>query len=1348
MADRIWIKELVGESNYAQWKYDMSNLLAENDLLGHCDGSDEKPALVAEAQDADGKMKKWMMADRKAMGMIARTLSQQLHAMIRDCDSASGMWAKITGRFEATSEASVTDAWMNLFLVSFQLADGVQGFITKLNIAAEKLKVHKKDVDDSMKKGLLMRSLPLTFSAFRETYAGLRHAKQLDKIDFSVLCNMAIEAEERLRGLSAAEGEEQPTGSASGNALKAKTGISCFECEGPHFKRDCPRLKGKPKTKFKQGNKKKEETSARGFGGALVAETTGLVCFSAQRKDGWFLDSGASRHMTKREDWFTSLRVLKPSIPIRIGNDTVVEAIAEGDIRCESFDGNRWKKLTLENVLLVPDFGDSSLISMGMILDKGLDVIIQNNNIRVRNGRDVLVTAEREAGQLFRLQIRNEGKSSALGGTALAAKAGTSLQVWHERFSHASVAKIKSLIGKDVIAGLDVTDISDFFCAGCQYGKMVQKPFHSAARRDCKPGEILHSDLLDYEIDSAGGSKYILVIVDESSGYKYPVFLKSKGQAADELIAFIQRAENETKNKCLRLRTDNGTEFVNKHLSSFLLRKGIVHETSVPHVHQQCGMAERANRTIQEHVACLIHARNLPKFLWAEAARHVCVTLNRLPARKETDITPYEQWKGLKPDVSALRIWGSDAYGLVHPETRKGKKLAERAKKGIFVGYGNSLSHFKLYHPSDHKFTFYRDVNFNEEVTAAAVPVLASGKEDEEEAEKSVPREKRRGRQKGSRNFEKYKDQPLRRSKRNATVSTSTTAVPDDEDASSSASEIDEQKEPDDDISASEKEDDGDFEDCMFTALSAAAETDDIPRNYKEAVSGAEKEHWLKAMKSEMESHNKNKTWTLVPRPRARKVIKSRWVFSVKRKPDGSLIKYKARQVAKGFSQTEGVDYSEVFASVARASSIRTVLSLSAALNMQMMQFDVCTAFLYGDLEEEIYMEQPDGWTDGTDKVCALKKGLYGLKQASRQWNVKFSNFLSRCGLKQSRADPCVFTAGDLSVEMMLCLYVDDGLICCKTDDQMNLLIRALKKEFDITTGPVSCFIGMEIDQRADSIAIHQSGYIRKMLTRYGMADCKPAPTPAEPTAKLRKQTGLAREKEAEPMAGIPYREAIGSLMYASVISRPDIAFIVSKLAKFVDCPRAEHWTAAKRVFRYLKGTLDQKITYKRGCSVLTGFSDADWAGDLDSRRSTTGFVFMLNGGPVSWQSKTQQSVALSTLEAEYMAMSETTKECIWLRALIGDLGFEQKEKTSIKVDNQSALSLAENPEFHTRSKHIDIRYHFIRDEEVKGRIMFDYIASANNVADVFTKALTVPKFNICKNLMKLNNGLSERSAS
>ena len=579
------------------------------------------------------------------------------------------------------------------------------------------------------------------------------------------------------------------------------------------------------------------------------------------------------------------------------------------------------------------------------------------------------------------------------------------------------------------------------------------------------------------------------MVVDEATGYKHASFLKQKSQSTDQMIAFMKKAERETGNKCVSLRTDNGGEYINGKLLDYLTDNGITHETSVPGVHQQNGMAERANRTFAEHAACLIHQRSLPKYLWAEAIRHVCITFNRLPTRKVTKTTPYEQWFKQKPDVSRLRVFGCEAYGLVLPEQRKGKKLQAKSVPGIFIGYGDTLNQYKLYHKEDRSFKLYRDVRFLERSPEHVTHTLDSENEEEEqmlqETVKPVTARKR-GRPTGTKNYEKYANIPVRRSERKRkfdfSVHEKVKRLHRASDSSGSESDHDEAKVPDDEmwsdsddvLTASENavapnrtktalgsrkngtsksrsgssktalrirhhcnentvvvdqqktallsmvDEEDDHENCLISESAFVCSGDDyIPDTFSQAISCDERDHWTDAMNKERESHAQNKTWKLVPRPKQRKVIKSKWVFDVKRKPDGSLIKFKARQVAKGFSQIEVVDYSAVFAPVARSGSIRTVLSLAASQNMKMMQFDVCTAFLYGDLEEEIYMEQPDGYSDGTDRVCLLQKGLYGLKQASRQWNLRFNSFLEKHGLKRSSADPCVYTAGQ---DMIVCL--------------------------------------------------------------------------------------------------------------------------------------------------------------------------------------------------------------------------------------------------------------------------------------------------------------------------------------
>lgn len=730
---RVWLDKLAGPRNYSQWKYDLQNLLGEKDLICHIDGSCPEPVVAAEEAKQAGSskenpVKEWRMKDRKAMGILSRSLTSEYHAMIRDCKSAKEIWDRIKAEFESTTESSITDAWISLISVTFDSEDRVATFVSKLNCAVEKMAIHKKVVDEGLKKGLLMKALPPSFTIFRETYAGLQQAEQLDKISFSKLCTMAKEAETRILDQSrdnsrlSALKSSRATGAGSQDQSRSTTRLSaldpsdskskssgCFECGGPHFKRECPKLsKGNSGSSNRNKNKFKKKDTSQGGESLLATETASQFCLAAGiGRRGWFLDSGASKHMTKHREWFSSYKDLSRNpVSIIIGDDKVMHAVGIGDVACDAYNGESWHRITLQNVLHIPDFGEANLVSMGQILDRDMDVNVTKRNVVVHKSGQTVALGTRRHGQLFQMKIRNEGPVDQ--DSSQQESGFVSLQTWHERFAHADPKKIKALEGTGVVDGLKIDGKEDFVCHGCSLGKMTQQPFKSKTyRRECKAGQRLHSDLLQFEVPSLGGNHYVLVIVDEATGYKDTSFMKHKSQTTDLLVAFMKAAERVTGNKCVSLRTDNGGEYVNGKLLQFMTDTGITHETSAPGVHQQNGMAERANRTLAEHAACLIHQRSLPKGLWAEAVRHACITFNRMPTRKDMSTTPHEAWHKQKPDVSRLRVFGCEAYGLVLPEKRRGKKLAPKSIKGIFVGYVDSLHQYKLYHADAGTFKTY-----------------------------------------------------------------------------------------------------------------------------------------------------------------------------------------------------------------------------------------------------------------------------------------------------------------------------------------------------------------------------------------------------------------------------------------------------------------------------------------------------------------------------------------------------------------------------------------------------------------------------------------------------------------
>jgi hypothetical protein len=488
-------------------------------------------------------------------------------------------------------------------------------------------------------------------------------------------------------------------------------------------------------------------------------------------------------------------------------------------------------------------------------------------------------------------------------------------------------------------------------------------------------------------------------------------------------------------------------------------------------------------------------------------------------------------------------------------------------------------------------------------------------------------------------------------------------------------------------------------------------------------------------MQEEMDSLHSNVTWELAKLPAGKKALQNKWVYRVKQESDGSK-RYKARLVVKGFQQKEGVDFTEIFSPVVKLTTIRVVLSLVAAENLYLEQLDVKTAFLHGDLDEEIYMKQPVGFIGKgkEEMVCRLKKSLYGLKQAPRQWYKKFDGFMQRSGYTRCHADHCCYLKRCKASYIILLLYVDDMLVAGSCLQEISRLKQQLAAEFAMKDlGAAKQILGMRIsrDRTQGVLKLSQAEYIERVLERFNMQNAKAVGAPLGSQFRLSDVQSPKTDAEKEHMAKVPYASAIGSLMYAMVCTRPDIAHAVGVVSRFASNPGKQHWEAVKWILRYLRGTADVPLCFGRADLVVRGYVDADFAGDHDTRRSTTGYVYTLGSTAVSWVSRLQKLVTLSTTEAEYVAVTEAAKEMIWLKAFLGELGLKQ-ENSVLFSDSQSAIHLAKNPVFHARTKHIDLRYHFIRSLLEEGELLLEKILGSQNPADMLTKSVTIEKLKLC----------------
>ena len=501
------------------------------------------------------------------------------------------------------------------------------------------------------------------------------------------------------------------------------------------------------------------------------------------------------------------------------------------------------------------------------------------------------------------------------------------------------------------------------------------------------------------------------------------------------------------------------------------------------------------------------------------------------------------------------------------------------------------------------------------------------------------------------------------------------------------------------------------------------------PATVEEALVSPDKAKWLNAMEKEMDSLHANDVWNLVELPEDRKAVGSKWVFKLKVGADGSVERHKARLVAQGFSQKFGSDYDETFCPVVRLESLRTVIALAVQNGLKIHQVDVTTAFLNGELLEEVYMKQPKGFiVKGQEHlVCRLKRSIYGLKQSPRCWNYALDTKLKKMGFIPTASDPCIYMSSEGEM-FVIGVYVDDIVLAGKSDKRIEEVKKTLAKQFDIKDmGKLHYFLGMKVIQNEETgeVWIGQPAYTESLLQKFGMEKAKPVSTPVDTSVKLVKAT-----EDEDCVDHSLYQSAVGSLLYLSVGTRPDITYAVSNVAKFCAKPSKQHWTAVKRIMRYLQGTINFGLLFNRcGSKKFVGFSDADWAGDLDDRKSTSGYLFQIGGGAVTWRSKKQTCVALSTAEAEYMALASAVQEAIWMRQLTDELGNGPTEATTIFEDNQSAICMAKNPQFHGRAKHIGIKYHFIREQVSSGTVKLEYCPTKEMIADMLTKGLHRDQF-------------------
>lgn len=1089
--------------------------------------------------------------------------------------------------------------------------------------------------------------------------------------------------------------------------------VTCFRCDKiGHFAATCPDrvLKLSEVQETKEDDTQEADT-------LMMHEVVYLNERNVKPKefessmDGdkiWYLDNGASNHMTGNKSYFSSIDETITG-KVRFGDDSRIEIKGKGSILFISQTGE--KKL-LSDVYFLPNLR-SNIISLGQATEAGCDVRMRGDYLTLhdKNGK-LIVKASRSRNRLYKVLMEiDDDKCLKLEIQSDSAR-------WHSRLGHIGVDSMKLMIQKELVLGIPQIDVEKEICGSCLRGKQTRQTFPQATSfRASKVLELVHADLCGpISPTTAAGNKYIFVLVDDHSRYMWTILLKDKGDAFQKFKNFKIMAEQEAKTSIKTLRTDRGGEFTSNEFQRFCEASGIQRHLTAPYTPQQNGVVERRNRTLLEMTRSILKHMNIPNYLWGEAIRHATYLINRVATRTLKNQTPYEVFKGRKPSVKHLRVFGCIGYAKVDaPHLRK---LDDRSRTLVHLGTEPGSKAYRMFDPTNKKIVVSRDVVFDEHKTWNWSNV---NKGHDKPGKFKIT-------------FGNFGNQGIR-----------------DEEEETEVQKQDKEV----DVDLSEEEDDYSDEINLrrstritkkpnylsdYICLSEAEGErlllllNEEPFDFTEAV---EEKVWRDACADEIESIVKNNTWDLVDLPAGAKAIGLKWIFKVKRNSDGSINKYKSRLVAKGYIQRHGIDFEEVFAPVARIETVRFIIGFAASYGWEVHHLDVKTAFLHGELKEDVYVMQPEGFVvaGSENKVYKLKKALYGLRQAPRAWNEKLNKALEKLRFSKCVKEPSLYHKKEEDDLLLVAVYVDDLLITGSSTTMISEFKKQMSTIFEMSDlGLLTYYLGIEVVQNKDGITLTQTRYAKRILQETGMDDCNAVLTPMDAGLVLSKAPEEQSVDEKE------FRRNIGCLRYL-LHTRPDLAFSVGLLSRYMHEPKVSHAAALKQILRYLKGTPSFGLTYKRADKMkLTGFSDSSHNIDKDDGRSTTGHIFYLNQCPITWCSQKQETVALSSCEAEFMAATEAAKQAIWLQELMEEITGQACKKVTICINNKSAIALTKNPVFHGRSKHIHKRYHFIRECVENDQVEVQHVPGVEQKADMFTKALGKTKFHEMRKLVGVEN--------
>ncbi|QRW07738.1 Retrovirus-related Pol polyprotein from transposon TNT 1-94 [Ceratobasidium sp. AG-Ba] len=1312
----IRIPPLRGSENWRIWRVRMEDLLGELELIKYVDGTKAQPSSGASGLDD------WLKSDRKARGIIRRCVDDNVMTNILACETSSEVWTQLKQLYEVADIVAIIELRRNFFSHRMLDETRIDDHVRTMRLWYDQLRAIDSNLANDFDWAIaLIASLPLSWDVFIQTLRPLLNFQDKTKWpDMAKQVTSSVMAEGQRKeqrsveaGLLAKKNTAAAATFGSGGLNGKNTGGGqgkrkgeCNYCHKKgHWERECQKKKADQEKKKEtahiastgeQGDKDQSDQ-----GGAVAFVAKAPTSFSSHE---WIADSGAGSHIVGNRTYFSTYEPVSEVVE-GIGGD--VPIVGRGTVRAIIRNGNTLNKLLLRNVAHVPSFA-GNLLSCKVIDLAGGACLFKGGRCTVYapDGRTLGVgpkIGDSAKGSLYLMNISVITPTTQVAVARGDMDGSKSWEDWHRIMGHINQGALERLFNKNMVNGMKVDRDSprNYFCEACVQAKhhIASYPQESKSKYN-SVGDLTVTDVWGpARTQSLQGNSYFVTFTDMYSRFTIASFMKLTKEVFEHYKAYEALLANQFGKQLKRVRSDNGKEFVNKTFKDYAASQGTILEETAPHSSAQNGVAERKNRTLVEGARAQLFAQQLPRFLWQEAVSYMVYIANRSPTHTLGDITPYERFYGCKPHIGNLQEFGAECWVL--DQSGSNGKLDVKSKKYRFTGFADNSTAWRYYKQESRQILKSRNIIFPPRPKPGGVDWTEL--ELYQLAPAVSPAEGESGAsQLNSALLQQPKPTPAPGV---FTPPPKATALP-------PTAPKPEEKKP--------------TLGPLMIPKSISNPTSRIPTPVGSPTyrvgrglgpsrpvrsSSATRPNY-----ADLDSVGKPTVDNDTLYPKYGKPV---GVAHIGSEEDVSLEREWREYVYAAISRREDDDHPSYEQTLSRWDADKW----SIARNEEIAAFERMGTFELVELPDGFKPLKP-GWVNTIKRNADFEITRYRARLVVKGYGQRFGVDFNKVVAHVLRADSwriliALAAIHDWDIHQLDVLSIPQR-ICVQGQEGAYGSLR------NAGHGELGHFLGYRVtrDRAKRTINISQDAYIKNLIDRAGLADANPTTIPLPAGTQLQRYTG--------PPVDFPYARHIGGILYATLATRPDAAYANQHLSQFNSNPGPKHIAGLKSLFCYLRGTLDYGLTYTglETSAQPVGYSDADWAQNILDRKSISGVVFTLAGAAICWISKKQPTVALSSMEGEYMALSLAVRHGLWIKMFFEELGFPLESTLSIYTDNTAAIALAHDPQFHARSKHIDTRHHFLREHVTCKTIELSHIPGDENLADLFTKALPRPRFN------------------